>query len=80
MVAVMYFPEFRIHNILVSNPDRLSFIADYKRKTYKVIFPRRTANFNHAFMQLREAIETNIRNGLNCISYDLTLENRVIIR
>jgi hypothetical protein len=80
MVAVMYFPEFRIHNILVSNPDRLSFVADYKRKTYKVIFPRRTANFNHSFMQLRQAIETNTRNGLSRISYDLSHENRVISR
>lgn len=80
MVAVMYFPEFRIHNIWVSNPDKLSFTMDYKRKLYKVIFPRRSANFNHTFMQLREAIETNIRNGLSRISYDLTHESRVISR
>ncbi len=80
MVAVMYFPEFKIHEIWVSDPDRLSFTADYKRRVYKVFFPRKPANFNHSFMQLREAIETNIRNGLYRISYDLTHENRVITR
>ncbi len=79
MIAVMYFPEFRINNVWVSDPDKLSFTAIYKRKSYKIVFLRR-ANFNHSFLQLREAIETNSRNGINHISYDLTLENRVISR
>ncbi len=79
MTAVKYFPEFKVDNIWVSNPDRLTFVATYKQHNYKVVFPRR-ANFNHSFIQLREGIETNVRNNINAISYDLTHKNRIISR
>lgn len=79
MTAVKYFPEFKVENIWVSSPNRLTFVTMYKQRNYKVVFSRR-ANFNHSFIQLREGIENNIRNGINAISYDLTHKNRIISR
>lgn len=79
MTRVKYFPEFELNEVWISHSDRILFTAIYKKNLYKVYFPRKQ-DYSHSFMQLREGIETNIRNRINAVSYDLTNKARIISR
>lgn len=79
MTRVKYFPEFELNEVWISHSNRILFTTTYKNSQYKVYFPRKQ-DFNHSFMQLREGIETNIRNRIKAVSYDLTNKARIISR
>lgn len=79
MTRVKYFPEFELNEVWISNPDRILFTTIYKKTLYKVYFSRKK-DFSHSFMQLREGIETNTRNRIDAVSYDLTNKARIITR
>lgn len=79
MTRVKYFPEFELNEIWISHPDRILFTAVYRNAQYKIYFPRKQ-DFRYSFMQLKEGIETNLRNRVKAVSYDLTNKAKIISR